>query len=59
LVSSVSAVLAHRSAAAEPPACQKLKMTREEMKKELKQSEGDPQLKQQRRQKASKLRAVR
>lgn len=32
-----------------------LKMTREEMKKELKQSEGDPQLKQQRRQKASKI----
>ena len=34
---------------------EKLKMTREEMKKELKQSEGDPQLKQQRRQKASKI----
>ena len=32
-----------------------LKMTREEMKKELKQSEGDPQLKQQRRQKAQKI----
>ena len=32
-----------------------LKMTREEMKKELKQSEGDPQLKQQRRQKAAKI----
>jgi flagellar biosynthetic protein FlhB len=34
---------------------EKLKMTREEMKKELKQSEGDPQLKQQRRQKATKI----
>lgn len=33
----------------------KLKMTREEMKKELKQTEGDPQLKQQRREKASKI----
>lgn len=33
----------------------KLKMTREEMKKETKQSEGDPQLKQQRREKASKI----
>lgn len=32
-----------------------LKMTREEMKKEMKQSEGDPQLKQQRRQKATKI----
>ena len=32
-----------------------LRMTREEMKKELKQSEGDPQLKQQRRQKAQKI----
>ena len=32
-----------------------LKMTREEMKKEVKQSEGDPQLKQQRRQKASRI----
>lgn len=33
----------------------KLKMTREEMKKEMKQSEGDPELKQQRRQKAMKI----
>ena len=33
----------------------KLKMTREEMKKEVKQSEGDPQLKQQRREKGQKL----
>ena len=33
----------------------KLRMSREEMKKELKQSEGDPQLKQQRRQKASQI----
>jgi len=33
----------------------KLKMSREEMKKEIKQSEGDPQLKQSRRQAASKL----
>ena len=33
----------------------KLKMTREEMKKEVKQSEGDPQLKQQRREKATKI----
>jgi flagellar biosynthetic protein FlhB len=32
-----------------------LKMSREEMKKEMKQSEGDPQLKQQRRQKASQI----
>ena len=32
-----------------------LKMSREEMKKELKQSEGDPQIKQQRRQQASKI----
>ena len=32
-----------------------LKMTREEMKKEIKQSEGDPQLKAQRRQKAAKI----
>ncbi|GAB5459106.1 MAG: EscU/YscU/HrcU family type III secretion system export apparatus switch protein [Henriciella sp.] len=34
---------------------ERLKMTREEMKKELKQSEGDPLLKQQRRQKATKV----
>lgn len=33
----------------------KLKMSREEMKKEMKQSEGDPQLKQQRRQAGSKI----
>ena len=33
----------------------KLKMTREELKKEVKQSEGDPQLKQQRREKAQKI----
>lgn len=33
----------------------KLRMSREEMKKELKQSEGDPHLKQQRRQKASQI----
>ncbi|MFN4226451.1 MAG: flagellar biosynthesis protein FlhB [Hyphomonas sp.] len=33
----------------------KLRMTREEMKKEMKQSEGDPQMKQQRREKASKI----
>lgn len=33
----------------------KMKMTREELKKEVKQSEGDPQLKQQRRDKATKL----
>lgn len=33
----------------------KLKMTREEMKKEMKQSEGDPELKQMRRQKAQKI----
>ncbi|WP_300394390.1 flagellar type III secretion system protein FlhB [Henriciella sp.] len=33
----------------------KLKMTREDMKKEMKQSEGDPQLKQQRREKATKI----
>jgi flagellar biosynthetic protein FlhB len=32
-----------------------LKMTREDMKKEMKQSEGDPQLKQQRRQKATQI----
>ena len=32
-----------------------LKMTREDMKKEMKQSEGDPQLKQQRRQKAAQI----
>lgn len=32
-----------------------LKMTREELKKEMKQSEGDPQLKQQRRQAGSKI----
>ncbi|MCF6328680.1 MAG: EscU/YscU/HrcU family type III secretion system export apparatus switch protein, partial [Henriciella sp.] len=33
----------------------RLKMTREEMKKETKQSEGDPHLKQSRREKASKI----
>lgn len=33
----------------------KLKMTREEMKKEMKQSEGDPQLKMSRRERASKI----
>lgn len=33
----------------------KLRMTREEMKKEMKQSEGDPQMKQQRREKAAKV----
>ena len=33
----------------------KLKMSREEMKKEMKQSEGDPQLKMMRREKASKI----
>jgi flagellar biosynthesis protein FlhB len=33
----------------------KLKMTREDMKKEMKQSEGDPQLKMMRREKASKI----
>ncbi len=33
----------------------KLKMSREEMKKEMKQSEGDPQLKQQRRQAGAKI----
>jgi flagellar biosynthesis protein FlhB len=33
----------------------KLKMSREEMKKEMKQSEGDPELKQMRRQKAQKI----
>jgi len=33
----------------------KLKMTREEMKKEMKQSEGDPQLKMMRREKATKI----
>jgi len=33
----------------------RLKMTREEMKKELKQSEGDPLLKQQRREKGAKI----
>ncbi|MFN7163776.1 MAG: flagellar biosynthesis protein FlhB [Hyphomonas sp.] len=33
----------------------KLKMTREELKKEMKQSEGDPQLKMMRREKASKI----
>lgn len=33
----------------------RLKMTREEMKKELKQTEGDPHLKQSRREKASKI----
>ena len=33
----------------------RLKMTREEIKKEVKQSEGDPQLKQQRREKATKI----
>lgn len=33
----------------------KLRMTREEMKKELKQTEGDPQMKQERRDKASKI----
>ncbi len=33
----------------------KLKMSREEMKKEMKQSEGDPELKQSRRQKAQKI----
>lgn len=33
----------------------RLKMTREDMKKEMKQSEGDPQLKQQRREKATKI----
>jgi flagellar biosynthesis protein FlhB len=33
----------------------KLKMSREEMKKEIKQSEGDPQLKQSRRQAASRI----
>lgn len=33
----------------------KLRMSREEMKKEMKQSEGDPMLKQQRREKAAKI----
>ena len=33
----------------------KLRMSREEMKKEMKQSEGDPQLKQQRRERGSKI----
>lgn len=33
----------------------RLRMTREDLKKEVKQSEGDPQLKQQRREKASKI----
>lgn len=33
----------------------KLKMTREDLKKEMKQSEGDPQMKQQRREKASQI----
>ena len=33
----------------------KMRMTREELKKEVKQSEGDPQLKQQRREKATKI----
>ncbi|MEL6830203.1 MAG: EscU/YscU/HrcU family type III secretion system export apparatus switch protein, partial [Pseudomonadota bacterium] len=33
----------------------KMRMSREELKKEVKQSEGDPQLKQQRREKAAKL----
>lgn len=33
----------------------KLRMSREELKKEMKQSEGDPQMKQQRREKASKI----
>lgn len=33
----------------------KLRMTREEMKKEMKQSEGDPHIKQQRRQKGQKI----
>jgi flagellar biosynthetic protein FlhB len=33
----------------------KLKMSREEMKKEMKQSEGDPELKMRRREKASKI----
>lgn len=33
----------------------RLRMSREEMKKELKQNEGDPQMKQQRREKASKI----
>lgn len=33
----------------------KLRMTREELKKEMKQSEGDPQLKQQRRERGSKI----
>lgn len=33
----------------------RLRMTREEMKKEIKQNEGDPQLKQMRREKASKI----
>lgn len=34
---------------------QKLRMTREDMKKEMKQSEGDPHMKQQRREKATKV----
>lgn len=33
----------------------KLRMTREDMKKEMKQSEGDPQMRQQRREKATKI----